>query len=334
MPKRSTYSTTYVNALKAQLQRYFDVKKANLQSAIDIAVQNDVIDQHTVEALQHLSFMHTLFEPKTLLDHNIDNIVAEYIDKELFTIEHFGNNTGNAIDAVVQSLLNLYDITINKHKEHEKLAAFITSICKQLNYRGLSDEQQKLANPYSVIVAHNRIWIGFFNKHSLRILRNADGKLEAYIDSAPVGSYSNKANANDFRTADWHAMSFAYAIGDKLLDNPSFADIVAQWEHICKKLDIMRLQSKHVLRSIIGMYDRVIVKKCSCGCLFEAEYDTKAGSSSMNERIYNNAAKDEELGTLKHKLWGRRNYDALVDFLFDCEYTTASIDDIWLSWAK
>lgn len=325
----------YSQQLKLQLQRYFEVKRTELKAAIDIARANDVLSEQTANALLQLTFMHATLEPKTLLSKDIDAIVETLVDKEMQVFAAFGSFESDEakLDSVVNGLLHLYDVTQNKLKKHEEFAAFITSICKQIECRSISDAAAKCENKYSVIVAHNRIWVSFFNKHSLRILRNDAGQLEAFIGCAPTGAYYNKHNTEDFRTDDWHAMSFAYAIADKLLDNPSFNTLYKKWESQCNKLDTLRLQSKSILRAVVSMYDRIIVKKASCGCLFEAEYDTKAGSSAMLERIYNNYKKDEEIGSLKHKLWGRRNYDALVDFLYDCEYTTQSIDDVWLNWA-
>lgn len=336
MVKRQSSDDIYKQSLKQQLQTYLDFKKQELNAAIDIAIEQNIVEPSIKQQFNCLGILHAAWQPVDVVNPNFDSKVEQAIQDELTLCDKYASETFDKLDACVNALIELYKLTQSKQNLHDELAKFIVKICKATCQAPANVNSEHLSDKYSVVVADNRIWVNFFGVHTVEFkfddrvhfcakIENKSGKNIAL-------TYDNKNGSFDFRQSDFKSMSFAYAIINALLNNKSFESIVNQWFIETRRIDESRWKLKQVFRAIIGMYNHVIAQKVCNGHCFEAIYDCQSGSSTIQEIMYNNASKDIEIGRLKHRLQGRRNYDALVEWMMCCEYTTQSIDNTWLAY--
>ena len=327
-----------MNSLKQQLQSYVAFKKQELNTALDIAIQQGIVDQELKQDFNNLGFLHASWQAVDVVEANFEQKVEQAIQDEIALCDKYACDTFDKLDACLNALLDLYNLTAAKQSLHDGLAQFVVKICKATGKQPHHANSEHLKDPYSVVVADNRIWCNFFGMHTVEFRFDDNVKFCAKIANRSGNSmkfdYKNTGNSFDFRQDDFKSMSFAYAIVDALLNNGSFESIVTKWFTETRRIDESRWKIKPVLRAVIGMYSHIIAQKVCNGMLFEAQYDTQAGSSTIQEVMYSNANKDVEIGRLRHKLQGRRNYDALVEWMMCCEYTTKSIDDTWLAWTS
>ena len=63
-------------------------------------------------------------------------------------------------------------------------------------------------------------------------------------------------------------------------------------------------------------------------------YNYRKVNKRMKKILVINGPNINFLGIREKGIYGSQNYDALVDWLMCCEFTTASIDDTWLCWTR
>lgn len=333
-----TAQSLYRNSLKQQLQSYVNFKKQELNDALDIAITKQIVRPEVKQDFQNIGFLHAGWQLADVMQPNFETLIEQAIQNEIALCDKYAPTTFDKLDACMNALIDLYALTSAKQAKHDALAKFVDKICEATCKPPQHANSEHLFDPYSVIVADNRLWCNFFGQHTVEFRFDDNVRWMAKISNRGGNSlkheYKNAGTGFDFRKEDFVSMSFAYQIIDALLNNGSFEQIVNTWFIETRKIDEARWKLKPVLRAIIGMYSHIIAQKVCNGTLFEVQYDTEAGSSTIQEVMYNNKNKDVEIGQLRHKLQGRRNYDALVDWMMCCEFTTASIDDTWLCWTR